>query len=262
MSIIRRISYNSLTYGVYERILWSQIKDKPVPEHIGIILDGNRRWASHRMLDPIVGHEYGAKKIEDLLTWCFELNVKTVTMYVFSTENFDRSKRELDHIMWLAESKLKDILANKALHENRVRIKFIGRLDLLPETVRSLASKVEEETESYDKYYINVAIAYGGRAELVDAMRKIAMEVMEGKLNPKEIDEDTVSKHLYTSHLPKPDPDLVIRTSGEERLSNFLLWQGAYSELCFLDVYWPDFRKIDLWRAIRTYQLRNRRFGR
>mgnify|MGYP002396211163 CR=1 FL=1 len=233
-----------------------------MPEHIGIILDGNRRWASRRMVAPLVGHDFGAKKVEDLLEWCLRLNVKTVTMYVFSTENFTRSKKEVEHIMQLAETKLKDLLTNKEIHEYEVRIKFIGRMDLLPENVRTLASKVEEVTKNYDKYYLNVAIAYGGRAEIVDATRKIAMEVQEGKLNPKEINEDTISKHLYTSHLPKPDPDLVIRTSGEERLSNFLLWQGAYSELYFLDVYWPDFRKIDLWRAIRTYQLRNRRFGR
>jgi tritrans,polycis-undecaprenyl-diphosphate synthase [geranylgeranyl-diphosphate specific] len=232
-----------------------------MPEHIGIILDGNRRWASQRMFDPLIGHDYGAKKVEDLLDWCLRLNVKTVTMYVFSMENFMRSQKEVGHIMQLAETKLNDLLANKEIHEYGVRIKVIGRLDLLPENVRALASKVEESTKNYSKYYLNVALAYGGRAEIVDATRKIAMEVKEGKLNPKDINEDTISKHLYTSHLPRPDLDLIIRTSGEERLSNFLLWQGAYSELYFLDVYWPDFRKIDLWRAIRTYQLRSRRFG-
>ena len=262
ISIARKISYNSLTYGIYERILWNQIKDNAMPEHIGLILDGNRRWASERLLDPIIGHDYGAKKIEELLEWCLKLNVKTVTMYVFSTENFTRSKRELDHIMQIAETRLKDLLTSKDIDEKRVRIKFIGRLNLLPEHVRSLMSKVEDATKSYDKYYLNVAIAYGGRAEIVDATRKIATEIQEGKLKPQDITESVISKHLYTSHLPKPDPDLVIRTSGEERLSNFLLWQGAYSELCFLDVYWPDFRRIDLWRAIRTYQLRSRRFGR
>ncbi len=232
-----------------------------MPEHIGLILDGNRRWASDRLLDPIIGHDYGAKKIEELLEWCLKLNVKTITIYVFSTENFARSKKELDHIMQLAETRLKTLLTSKEIHEYRVKIKFIGRLNLLPKSVCSLMSKVEEATKSYDKYYLNVAIAYGGRAEIVDATRKIVAEVQEGKLNPQDITESVISTYLYTSHLPKPDPDLVIRTSGEERLSNFLLWQGAYSELCFLDIYWPDFRRIDLWRAIRTYQLRRRRFG-
>jgi len=142
-----------------------------------------------------------------------------------------------------------------------VRVKVIGRLNLLPEDLRHLIRDVEESTKNYDECFLNIAFAYGGRAEIVDAARKIAEKVKLGELNPESVDEETFEKHLYTSHMPKQDPDLIIRTSGEERLSGFLLWQSAYSELCFLDVYWPDFRFIDLLRAVRTFQKRKRRFG-
>ncbi|HDI53150.1 MAG TPA: di-trans,poly-cis-decaprenylcistransferase, partial [Candidatus Bathyarchaeota archaeon] len=144
----------------------------------------------------------------------------------------------------------------------RVRVRVLGRVDLLPERLQELIHRVEEKTKDYDQFYLNLAIAYGGRAEIVDAARKIAERVERGELKPGEIDEYLFEKHLYTSHLPQPDPDLIIRTSGEARLSGFLLWQSAYSELFFLDVYWPEFRDIDLYRAIRSYQGRQRRFGR
>ena len=138
---------------------------------------------------------------------------------------------------------------------------MIGRISLLPESITKLIKEVEEKTKNYERFYLNVALAYGGRAEIVDATREIAVKVREGKINPDEIDEKLVESNLYTSHLPHPDPDLIIRTSGEARLSNFLIWQTAYSELFLLDVYWPDFREIDLDRAIRTYQNRKRRYG-
>ncbi|MFQ6076680.1 MAG: polyprenyl diphosphate synthase [Candidatus Bathyarchaeia archaeon] len=260
-SLVRMALCNSIVYKVYEKILWNQIKDGAKPEHIGIILDGNRRWASENAMPAWMGHHIGADKIEELLNWYLELDGKAVTLYVFSTENFGRSRKEVDEIMKLAREKLVKVLNDEQIHKNRVRIKAIGRLDLLPEDVRDLIERAEEATKDYDGRYLNVAIAYGGRAEIVDATRKIAEEVLAGKLAPSEIDEGVVEDHLYTAHLPKPDPDLIVRTSGEERLSGFLLWQGAYSELVFLDVYWPDFRKIDLWRAIRTYQRRDRRYG-
>ena len=250
-----------LTYKIYERILWHQIKDGPKPYHVAVILDGNRRWAAKRGLPKWAGHRFGVKKVDDLLHWLVDLNVKSLTLYVFSTENFNRPPEEVNEIMNLLEEKLTDIFSSSDIHEMHVRTKAIGRLDLLPSSVRKLLQKIEDSTREYDGFYLNIAIAYGGRAEIVDATRKIAEKVLIGKLSPSEIDEETIERHLYTAYLPKSDPDIIIRTSGEERLSNFLLWQSAYSELFFLDVYWPDFRRIDLWRAIRTYQCRDRRLG-
>jgi tritrans,polycis-undecaprenyl-diphosphate synthase [geranylgeranyl-diphosphate specific] len=152
-------------------------------------------------------------------------------------------------------------LTDKQIHEDKIRVKVIGRVNLLPEDLQQLIADVEKATQNYDKHFLNFAFAYGGRAEILDAAKRIAEEVHEGKLNPEEVNEKTFEQHLYTSHMPNQDPDLIIRTSGEERLSGFLLWQSAYSELCFLDVYWPDFRSIDLLRAVRTFQKRKRRFG-
>ena len=213
-------------------------------------------------LEPWVGHRFGARKVEDLLRWCLELGVRTVTLYAFSTENFRRTPREVMELMELFEEKLRELKENDVIHKYKVRVKAIGRLELLPPHVRKLIKEVEAATAHYNGHFLNIAIAYGGRAEIVDAVRKIARDVKTGKLDPEEIDEKVFERYLYTSHLPKQDPDLIIRTSGEERLSGFLLWQSAYSELCFIDVYWPEFRRIDLLRAIRTYQKRQRRFGR
>jgi len=248
-------------YKLYEKWLWQQVKNGRKPEHIAIILDGNRRWASGLSLNPGVGHHYGAEKTEDLLDWCMDLGVKSITLYAFSTENFLRSSQEVDEIMRITEEKLGELLKAERIHKNKVRVKVIGRSDLLPESLQEMIEQVEEATKNYDKHFLNLALAYGGRAEIVDAARKIAQMVRSGSLASDEIDEDVFERHLYTSHMPQQDPDLIVRTSGEERLSGFLLWQSAYSELCFLDVYWPAFRKIDLLRAIRTYQMRKRRFG-
>jgi tritrans,polycis-undecaprenyl-diphosphate synthase [geranylgeranyl-diphosphate specific] len=190
-----------------------------------------------------------------------KLNVKSITLYAFSTENFNRPKAEVEEIMRIAEEEFRRILTDERIHKNKVRVKVIGRLSLLPESLQQLVSNVEMATQDYDEHFLNIAFAYGGRAEIVDAARKIAESVKTGKLNIQNIDEGLFEKYLYTSHMPKQDPDLIIRTSGEERLSGFLLWQSAYSELCFLDVYWPDFRVIDLLRAVRTFQNRKRRFG-
>lgn len=184
-----------------------------------------------------------------------------ITLYIFSTENFNRPEKEVHEIMRLFNERLKTVFSNERIHKNRVQIRVIGRTNLLPESTQELIRSVEESTKDYDQHYLNMAVAYGGRAEIVDATKKIAEEVKVGKINSDSIDERTIEEHLYTSYLPKSDPDIIIRTSGEERLSGFLLWQGAYSELCFVDVFWPDFRRIDLWRAIRTYQQRERRFG-
>jgi len=248
-------------YRVYEGWLWRQVDNGAKPEHIAIILDGNRRWASENVLSTWFGHARGADKVEQLLDWCLKLDVKSVTLYAFSTENFRRSGSEVEEIMHIFEERLRNLLTDERIHGDKVRVKVIGRVNLLPESMRKTIAEVEKSTQDYDKHFLNFAFAYGGRAEIVDAAKRIAEEVHEGKLNPRNVDEKTFEQHLYTSHMPNQDPDLIIRTSGEERLSGFLLWQSAYSELCFLDVYWPDFRSIDLLRAVRTFQKRKRRFG-
>jgi tritrans,polycis-undecaprenyl-diphosphate synthase [geranylgeranyl-diphosphate specific] len=248
-------------YKLYEKWLWRQVKRGTKPEHIAIILDGNRRWASDKALNPWLGHEKGAEKVEQLIDWCLKLDVKSITIYAFSTENFGRSRNEVAEIMRIAGENFQKILTDERIHKDKVRVKVIGRVHLLPESMQQIIREVEKATQDYDQHFLNFAFAYGGRAEIVDAARKIAEKVHSGELDPKDVDEKVFEKQLYTSHLPKQDPDLIIRTSGEERLSGFLLWQSAYSELCFLDAYWPDFRLIDLLRAVRTFGNRKRRFG-
>ncbi|WP_455285521.1 polyprenyl diphosphate synthase [[Eubacterium] cellulosolvens] len=239
-------------YAVYEKWLDGQVRKRPIPEHLGVILDGNRRWAIARSGTEYDGHRYGAKTGQRFLEWCLDLSIKTITLYVFSMENFNRPKHEVETILNIIEEEATKLLKDQRLHQNQVRVKALGRVDLLPKSLREVLREVEDATESYDRYYLNIALAYGGRTEIVDAARKIADDVREGSVRPEEIDEQFFMKYLYTAHLPNPYPDLVIRTSGEERLSGFLLWQSAYSEFCFLDVYWPEFRRIDLLRAVRT----------
>jgi tritrans,polycis-undecaprenyl-diphosphate synthase [geranylgeranyl-diphosphate specific] len=248
-------------YKFYQKWLWHQVKNGVKPEHIAIILDGNRRWASEKALNPWFGHEKGAERVDQLLGWCLKLGVKSMTLYAFSTENFRRSKNEIEEIMRIAQEQFRKILTDERIHKNKVHVKVLGRISLLPTDLQQLIMDVENATQGYDEHFLNLALAYGGRAEIVDAAKKIADKVHEGELIPEEIDEQVFEKYLYTSHMSKQDPDLIIRTSGEERLSGFLLWQSAYSELCFLDVYWPGFRFIDLLRAVRTFQRRRRRFG-
>jgi tritrans,polycis-undecaprenyl-diphosphate synthase [geranylgeranyl-diphosphate specific] len=248
-------------YKLYEKWLWSQVKNGEKLEHIAIILDGNRRWASEKELNPWLGHKKGAETVEQLLDWCEKLNVKFVTLYTFSTENFRRSPEEIAEIMEIAEEKFRKLLTDERIHRNKVHVKVIGRTNLLPESLQQLIAEVEKATENYDNQFLNFAFAYGGRAEIVDAAKTIAEKVKNGELKLEEVDENTFEKYLYTAHMAKQEPDLIVRTSGEERLSGFLLWQSAYSELAFLDVYWPDFRLIDLLRAIRTFQTRKRRYG-
>ncbi len=248
-------------YKIYERWLWHQVKGGEMPDHIAIILDGNRRWASERLLESSVGHREGAERVSQLLDWCLDMGVRCVTLYSFSTENFARAPSEVEEILRIAEKKLGEILTDERIHKNKVRVKVIGRVGLLPKGLQEQIREVEEATQDYDGQFLTVALAYGGRAEIVDAAKQIAEKVKHGDLPVEKIDEDMFEKFLYTAYMPKPDPDLIIRTSGEERLSGFLLWQSAYSELCFLDIFWPDFRRIDLLRAVRTYQQRKRRFG-
>ena len=247
---------------VYEAMVWSQIRGGPIPGHIGIILDGNRRWARSRGLAPWKGHAQGARKMEDFLDWCGEIDeIRSITLYTFSTENFKRSEREVTEIFRLLKQYLNSLLKDERVVRNEIRVKMLGRIEMLPEEFQDLIRQVEEKTAHYRNKYFNFAIAYGGRTEIVDAVRCLAQSVKEEKLSLDDISERLLEKYLYTAHLPNCSPDLIIRTSGEVRLSNFLTWQGAYSELCFVDVYWPDFRKLDLMRAIRMYQHRQRRFG-
>lgn len=249
-------------YKAYEKWLMQQVKHHPMPEHIGIILDGNRRWAWERELTPLAGHLMGAKVGEEVLSWCLDYGIKTLTIYTFSTENFTRPSEEVKAVLKIVEEEARKLGKDKRLHTHRVRVKTLGRIDLLPESLRDTLVQLENETQSYDGHFLNVAIAYTGRAEIIDATKKIVEDFGQGQFSLKQIDEDLFHKYLYTAHLPNPNPDLVIRTSGEERLSGFLLWQSAYSELVFVDVYWPEFRRIDFLRAIRLYQMRHRRFGR
>jgi tritrans,polycis-undecaprenyl-diphosphate synthase [geranylgeranyl-diphosphate specific] len=253
---------NRFATRLYEWILWNQVKNGVMPRHIGVILDGNRRWALSKGLNPWDGHVEGVKKAEDLLEWCREIGkITTVTLYVFSIENFLRAKDEVQGVMDIVESSVQSLIMDKRIHSNRIRVKVIGRTAMLPPGLQRSIEKLEEATANYDQSYLNLAIAYGGRAEIVDALRQIAQDVKGGNLSPTDLDEKVIEEHLYTSFLPNPHPDLIVRTSGEERLSNFLLWQSAYSEFCFLDVYWPSFKKYDLLRAIRVYQERSRRYG-
>ena len=248
-------------YELYGTWLRSQIDRERLPKHIGVILDGNRRWASAHDMIPWKGHREGAEKVKNFLEWALDLGITTVTFYAFSTENFNRSEEEVKELMNLYEENLQEILKSDIIHKYRVKIAALGRMNLLPERIQQLITEVEESTKDYSDYYLNVALAYGGRAEIVDATREIASKVRRGELSPEDIDEATIEAHLYTSHLPQQEPDIVMRTSGESRISNFLIWQSAYSELFFVDVYWPDFREIDLERAIRAYQNRKRRYG-
>jgi len=248
-------------YKLYEKWLERVIRKGEIPSHIAIIMDGNRRWAAKRGLEPWLGHKVGADKVEEVVKWCLNLGVKVITLFVLSTENFKRSRKELKELFSLLREKASKYLNNDLMHKHKIRIKVIGRKQLLPDDLRKVLEELEQMTKDYDNLFVNLAIAYGGRAEITDAAKNLARDVVAGKIKLEDIDEELVSKYLYTADLPSPEPDMIIRTSGEERISNFLLWQSAYSELVFLDVYWPEFRKIDLMRAIRTYQTRIRRFG-
>jgi tritrans,polycis-undecaprenyl-diphosphate synthase [geranylgeranyl-diphosphate specific] len=248
-------------YRLYERKLESQIKQDRLPEHVAIILDGNRRWAKYHFLANKGAHTIGADKAEQLLTWIYDLRIKITTLYVLSIENLERDKKELNDIFELLGIKLEKLYNDSRIHERQMKIKAIGNIDALPESLKEILFKLEKETNHYDLTFLNIAIAYGGQQELVEAIRKIAYDVEKKELQISDINEQSIDSYLYTSHLPQPEPDLILRTSGEKRLSGFLLWQSAYSELVFMDVFWPEFRKIDLMRAIRTFQRRRRRYG-
>lgn len=248
-------------YSVYEKRLESEIVRSQLPNHVAIVLDGNRRWAKFNLLDTAWGHNHGADKAEELLNWIHDIGIKITTLYVLSTENLERKDDEIDNIYKLLEVKLEKLFNDERVHNRKMKIKAIGDTKLLPRRLQEILTKLEESTAQYNEMFLNIAIAYGGQKELIEAIRKIALMAKKGEIEVNDINEKTIESCLYTSHLPQPSPDLILRTSGEKRLSGFLIWQSAYSELMFMDVFWPEFRKIDLMRAIRTYQRRVRRYG-
>src|SRR3989344_7226934 len=228
-----------------------------IPRHIGLILDGNRRFAKRLMLKPYMGHEWGYKKIKDVLEWCKKYKIKELTLYVFSIENFDRPKEEFNFLMKLFEKAFIEAKSDKKIHEDKVRINFIGRINLFPKQVQKAMHELTDSTKSYNNFIVNFAMAYGGRAEIIDATKKIAQQVKEGKLNINEINEEVFKKNIYL----ESEPDLIIRTS-ERRLSGFLLWQGSYAEIQFFpEVLWPEFSKENFIHCIKDYKNRERRFG-
>ena len=263
----RRLANSNLAWEVASRVdrvrahkLMGKVKAGPVPHHVGIIMDGNRRWAKDLGLtDASLGHVAGQERLENVLDWCLELNIRVLTVYAFSTENFQRADPERELLMELFEHNFRKMARDERVHRHKIRVRCIGDLSLLPQGVRDAAAEVMEATRGYDGYAFNVAVAYGGRQEIVDAVRQVAEEVRDGRLRVEDVTDRTIQERLYTRGLP--DPDFVIRTSGEERISNFLLWQLAYAELYFADVNWPRLSKLEFLRAIEEYQGRKRRFG-
>ena len=210
---------------------------------------------------PKKGHWKGADAVENLLDWCDEFNIKIVTLYALSAENLDRKDDELEYLYELIRMRLEKLYNDPRIHRNKMRVKAIGRIELLPDSIREILKKLDDVTRNYDNHFLNIALAYGGQNELVDAVKKIGVKIKDGTLDINNIDKKEIESNLYTSHLPQSSPDMILRTSGEKRLSGFLMWQSAYSELVFMDIFWPEFRKIDLMRAIRTFQERKRRLG-
>ena len=258
------MGFDKLLYRIYERRLLAEIRREKLPQHIGLILDGNRRYArALGLMDVLEGHRRGANKLEEVLTWCTELDIRMVSIWILSTENLHRPPDELVGLLNLIEQKMRDVARDPKTHRKRMRIRAIGKLELLPPSLQSAIREAEEATKEYDTIFLNVAVGYGGRQEIVDAVQALLRERLNQGATAeqaiREVTPDNVGRYLYTYDLP--DPELIIRTSGELRLSGFLLWQSAYSEFYFCDAYWPAFRRIDLLRAIRSYQQRERRFG-
>jgi len=227
------------------------------PSHIAIILDGNRRWARSQGLASFKGHEEGVSKVEKLMEWAKDLGVRELTLYAFSTENFKRPKKEVEYLMGIFLKEFEKLSNSEDLKEKGVRIRAIGRLWMFPPKVQQAITKIMEQTKSNRKHTVNFALAYGGRQEILDGVRKIAEMVKFNDVDPKEITEKMITQSLYLCS----EPDIVIRPGGEKRMSNFLIWQSNYSEWFFLDKYWPEFSKNDLKRVIEGYKERQRRFG-
>ena len=249
-----------LVYGFYERRLAASLQGQPGPRHVGLIVDGNRRWAKEvGLVDPSSGHRAGARKIERVLEWCRDARVEVVTLWLLSTDNLARPAEQLAPLLGIIEGVVTDLAAEGKGWD----LKIMGALDLLPaETARTLKDAAER-TDGRPDLIVNIAIGYGGRREIADAVRSLLAEHVSRGTTIEELaeilDVDHIAEHLYTRG--QPDPDLVIRTSGEQRLSGFLLWQSAHSEFYFCDAHWPDFRRVDFLRALRAYAARERRFG-
>jgi len=227
------------------------------PTHVAIIMDGNGRWATARGLPRFAGHQRGAEAVREVVEGCKHFGVRYLTLYAFSSENWKRPEAEVNDLMGLLRVYVKRELAD--LHKNDVRIRFIGKHDALPSDIQELIAGAEERTRDNTGLNLVIALNYGARNEIIDACRQLAEDVREGRLMPNEITEQTFASRLYTNGIP--NPDLLIRTSGEQRLSNFLLWQSAYCELSFVDTLWPDFTQEHLAKAIADYQKRERRYG-
>ncbi|MEM0362872.1 MAG: polyprenyl diphosphate synthase [Sulfolobaceae archaeon] len=247
-------------YKLYERMLWNQIKDGPLPRHVGIIPDGNRRWARNNGLSLSDAYFYGYLKLKKVLIWLLELGIKNVTVFALSTDNCEKRKeQELSIVISYIKKGLEDLLNDPIVDKYKIKVSVIGKIDRLPKDLREYLYKITEKTSKYSERKLTLAICYGGRQEILDAVTKMFEDYKSSRISKDQINEETFRKYFYDSELE--DIDLVIRTSGEVRISNFLLWHIAYSELFFCEVYWPDFRKIDLWRAIRSFQKRKRNFG-
>jgi short-chain Z-isoprenyl diphosphate synthase len=251
-------------YRFYEQRLLTSIRADKAPRHIGIILDGNRRYArKHGITDPRAVYDIGAGKLDEVLDWCAEIEIPAVTLWVFSPENLRRPTAEVTGILAAIETKLAALALDPRIHHRRVRVRALGKLSLLPESVRTAVRAAETATAAYDAMTLNIAVGYGGRQEITDAVAALLAD----RLNAGQtlaaaiamLTPEAIGGYLYTAGLP--DPDLIVRTSGEIRLSGFMLWQSAHSEFYFTDVHWPEFRKVDFFRAIRSYQSRQRRFG-
>ncbi|WP_225100085.1 polyprenyl diphosphate synthase [Streptomyces sp. CoH27] len=250
-------------YALYTHRLRRQVKGGPLPEHVGLIMDGNRRWARQMgMTNPSLGHKFGADRVDDVLSWCETLGIRHVTVFVCSTENLARrDDGEVAFLMELIERVVTTKLAQPAA---RWQVHIAGTVDGLPDTTAHALKHAEEATRGCTTgAHVTLAIGYGGRQEVIDAMRELLLECAEAGQSPADLAAsltvDDIARHLYTAG--RPDPDLVIRTSGEQRLSNFLLWQSAYAELYFCEAYWPAFREVDFLRALRSYGARERRYG-
>jgi short-chain Z-isoprenyl diphosphate synthase len=252
------VAVSDLLYGAYERRLKASLDPDRIPRHVGVILDGNRRWAAVQGNSTAQGHRAGADKIAEVLAWCEEVGVEVVTLWLLSTDNLSRPAVELDPLLRIIEATVTDLASH-----GDWRIHPVGALDLLPSLTAETLKKAEVDTESRPGLLVNVAVGYGGRREVVDAVRALLADAAAKGTSLDDlaavVDVEHIAEHLYTAG--QPDPDLVIRTSGEQRLSGFLLWQSAHSEFYFCEAYWPDFRKVDFLRALRAYGARGRRFG-
>jgi short-chain Z-isoprenyl diphosphate synthase len=251
-------------YRIYERDLDRQVRAYPVPYHIGLILDGNRRYGRKaHLVDPHDIYMAGANKLDELLAWCITLKIPAITLWVLSTENLKRPRDEVTGILSAVEKKLKLLANDHQIHNGRIRVRAVGRFELLPPSTLAAIRSAEEATRDYNGMQLTIAAAYGGREEIIDAMQSLLREQLAQNRSLEDVIEmitpEAVARSLYAPDLP--DPDLIIRTSGEIRLSGFLLWQSVSSEFYFTDVFWPSFRRIDFLRAVRAFQQRQRRFG-